>query len=171
MTVEDLILAWRTNDAVTVALLGLCPDETLEFKPGKGKTIRSNFVHIIGIRRAHVETRFRRKAEAIPKLDWQIASRDEILRALAVSRELAEELLRSLDEKPNRWSAPLFLGYAVAHEAHHRSQIEIALRMNGYDPGDAATYGLWDWPKISRGGAPLRAATDEDPTSDTSRTS
>lgn len=156
MAVDDLILAWRTNDAVNLALLGLCPDEALDLKPGKGKTIRSNFVHMIGVRRAHVESRFRREAEAIPKLDWQTVGRNEIASALEISRDLVAHLLHSLEERPNRWSAPLFLGYAIAHEAHHRSQIEIALRLNGYDPDDAATYGLWDWPKISRGGAPLR---------------
>ena len=153
MAIEDLVLTWRTNDAVTAALLDLCPDETLDLKPGKGKTIRSNFVHIVGVRRAHIESRFRREAESIPKLDWQAATREEMRGALQVSGDLLEELLRSLDAKPNRWNAPLFLGYAVAHEAHHRSQIEIALRLGGFELDDAAMYGLWDWPKLSRGGA------------------
>lgn len=89
----------------------------------------------------------------IPKLDWQEAAREEILEGLIASSRAMEALLakREGSAGKSRWSAPLFFGYAVAHEAHHRSQIEIALRLAGRGPDDAALLGLWDWPKIARG--------------------
>ena len=33
--------------------------------------------------------------------------------------------------KPGRWSTIRFFAYCIAHEANHRGQIEIALRVNG----------------------------------------
>ncbi len=152
MTFDDLIVAWRTNNAINVRLLGLCLDDDFDLKPGKGKTIRSNFVHIVGVRRSWVEESLKAEAATIPKLDWQEATREEILEGLIASSRAMEALLakREANAGKGRWSAPLFFGYAVAHEAHHRSQVEIALRLAGRGPDEIELLGLWDWPKISR---------------------
>jgi len=152
MTFDDLIAAWRTNNAVNLRLLDMCTLSDLELKPGKGKTVRSNFVHIVGVRRLWVEVSLKAEAAKIPKLDWQEASHEEMIEGLRVSSVAMEALLAKREENAGkgRWSGPLFFGYAVAHEAHHRSQIEIALRLAGRGPGDAALLGLWDWDKICR---------------------
>jgi uncharacterized damage-inducible protein DinB len=148
MTLPDLLDAWRTNNAVNQRLLSLCGDESFELKPGKGKTIRSNWVHIVGVRRMHLEESFRKEAGAIPKLDWKTASREEIAAALDVSCELSCLLFEKLDSKPTRWTAAKYFGYAVAHEAHHRSQIEIALRLGGAELSEEDMFSLWNWPKM-----------------------
>jgi len=152
MTLDDLIAAWRTNNAINLRLLEMCTLSDLELKPGKGKTVRSNFVHIVGVRRSWVEESLKAGAATIPKLDWQEATREQILEGLIASSRAMEALLakREANAGKGRWSAPLFFGYAVAHEAHHRSQVEIALRLAGKGPDDAALLGLWDWPKIAR---------------------
>lgn len=150
MSFDDLLDAWQANDAVNRRLLALCPDASFELKPGKGKTIRSNWVHLVGLRRAYVEerARMRAEAEAIPKLDWKTATREEIVAGLEASREPMARAFERLDAKPSRWTAARFFAYVVAHEAHHRSQIEIALRLGGMEPSDAELYALWDWPKL-----------------------
>lgn len=148
MTLDDLLDAWRANDAVNLRLLALCPDEAMELKPGKGKTIRSNWVHLVGFRRAYVEERLRSEAEAIPKLDWKTASREEIVAGLEAGREPMARVFERLDAKPNRWTAARFFAYVVAHEANHRAQIEVALRLGGMEPSNSELYALWDWPKM-----------------------
>ena len=148
MTLDDLLDAWRANNAVNRRLLELCPNEAFDLKPGKGKTIRSNWVHLIGVRRSHVEAMSRTVAETIPKLDWKTATREEIVIALAASDEAMAATFARLDTKPNHWTAARFFAYSVAHEAHHRSQIETTLRLNGMELEDAAMFGLWDWPKL-----------------------
>ncbi len=148
MTLEDLLDAWRVNNAVNLRLLELCPDDAFELKPGQGKTIRSNWVHLVGVRRSHVEAMRPSAAESIAKLDWKTAPREAIVEALTSSAEATAAVLIRLEAKPNRWTAAKFFGYSVAHEAHHRSQIEIALRIGGHEIPEMAMYGLWDWPKL-----------------------
>jgi uncharacterized damage-inducible protein DinB len=38
-----------------------------------------------------------------------------------------------------------FLGYMIAHEAHHRAQIILILKEQGHLPDKKILYGLWEW--------------------------
>ena len=148
MSLDGLLDAWRVNNAVNLRLLALCPEEAFDLKPGKGKTIRSNWVHIVGVRRSHIEAMAPAAAGPIARLEWKSATRGEIEAALSASAEATAAVFARLETKPIRWTAAGFFGYSVAHEAHHRSQIEIALRLGGFEMEDAAMYGLWDWPRL-----------------------
>lgn len=41
--------------------------------------------------------------------------------------------------------AAAFLGYLVAHEAHHRSQAVSALKESEHPLGKKALFGMWEW--------------------------
>lgn len=129
----------------------LIDDKHFELKPRKGKTIRSNFVHIIGVRRMWLSEKMKKESENIPKLDWKTAKRKEIINGLNISSELMEQLFRKMDERAQSSTGkPVmkFFAYCVAHEAHHRSQIEIAMRINNCEPDEKSLYHLWEWEKI-----------------------
>jgi uncharacterized damage-inducible protein DinB len=149
MTLDDLLDAWRASNVVNEELLALCSDEDLELKPGKGKTIRSNYVHIVGVRRMWCEDKLLKEAAMVPKLDWKTAVREEISACLAQTNDLMLKLFTTMEEsaKPGRWSTLKFFAYCIAHEANHRAQVEIALRINGREPEDMKLYGLWEWAK------------------------
>ena len=149
MDVEQLLNAWRVNNVVTLEMLDAVSDEDLELKPGKGKTIRSNIVHLIGVRRMWLEVQMPKEAKSVPKLDWKTANRKEMRDGLIVTSKLMAMLFEKMEssKKKGKWSTPLFFAYCIAHEANHRSQIEIALRINGREPDEGFLYGLWEWPK------------------------
>ncbi|HRF59210.1 MAG TPA: DinB family protein [Fimbriimonadaceae bacterium] len=148
MTIDELVEAWQANNALNLELLDLVADDDFALKPGKGKTIRSNFVHLVGVRRIWLEEKMPAEAKALPKLDWKTATREEIRAGLDGSSSAMEVLFRKKEAgKPGKWSTLMFFAYCIAHEAHHRSQIEISLRMAGREPEDAVLYGLWEWSK------------------------
>ena len=141
-----LLDAWRVNNVVTLELLDLCPDNSFGDKPGKGKTIRSNFVHIVGIRGEYIKEKFP-KAK-LTKLDWKTATRKEIRDGLVASGDQMAEVLAKRFEKPGKVNLLTYFAHLIAHEAHHRSQIEIALRLNQGEADDYAPwYEWWDWAK------------------------
>ncbi len=144
MRFDELIHAWQVNHAINLELLGLCEDEDFELKPGKGKTIRSNFVHIVSVRRQWIEAMMKKAIDRVPKLDWKVANREQIIAGLESSKEGMQEVFVKLNDTS---SALGLFTYCIAHEANHRAQIEIALRIHDREPSDEAIYSLWDWSK------------------------
>ena len=150
VTTEELDDAWRVNNAVNLELLDLCKNEHFDLKPGKGKTIRSNWTHIIYVRGRWLQERMRKEAAKVPKLDWKTVTRKQILSGLKITNDLMLQLFRKMEKsgKAGRFDSTIkFFAYCIAHEAHHRSQIEIALRINGHEPEIMSLYELWNWPK------------------------
>lgn len=144
---RELAAAWRVNHEITLELLALVSDDCLDLKPGSGKTIRSNIVHIAGVRRQWAEDKAREAAAKVSKPDWRDASRDDLVDALETSSEAVLEAFarRFRPETRAQWSPVVGLAYLVAHEAHHRGQIEIALRINGHGLPDEQSFALWGW--------------------------
>ena len=66
MTIDELVEAWQANNALNLELLDLVADDDFALKPGKGKTIRSNFVHLVGVRRIWLEEKMPAEAKARP---------------------------------------------------------------------------------------------------------
>jgi uncharacterized damage-inducible protein DinB len=38
-----------------------------------------------------------------------------------------------------------FIGYLIAHDAHHRGQITMLARQVGYPLPQKAMFGMWEW--------------------------
>jgi uncharacterized damage-inducible protein DinB len=38
-----------------------------------------------------------------------------------------------------------FLGYLIAHDAHHRGQITMLARQSGHPLPQKAMFGMWEW--------------------------
>ncbi|MFC1573345.1 hypothetical protein ACFL6M_07080 [Candidatus Eisenbacteria bacterium] len=64
----------------------------------------------------------------------------------AIARFL-EEIERAQTVKG--WNGPPagFLGYLIAHEAHHRALAVLSLRLSGKKPARDVIYSVWNWGK------------------------
>ncbi|MBL8066988.1 MAG: hypothetical protein JNM28_00915 [Armatimonadetes bacterium] len=147
MDQEDLVAAWDANNDVNQRLLALIPDDAFDLKPGRGKTVRSAFVHLVKVRGMWCEGVKGMPAFDFKPLNAKTAERQEIQAGLEESNRLMQTLIRNRAGSPGRAKQPVltFFAYCVAHEAYHRALIEQALRENGRELADPDHYGLWEW--------------------------
>lgn len=148
--IADLRATWRMNEAVNQYLVDQLDDEAWTAKPpgGKGRTIAAIVAHLHNVRLMWLKTAA--KASAFPqKAETKELSRPEARRALAESAEAISKLLEQglasgrISGFPP--SAAAFLGYLLAHDAHHRGQIAMLARQVGHPLPPQAGYGLWEW--------------------------
>lgn len=146
---QALLETWDINARLNLYLLDAVPDEQLAIKLEKGKTVLGNWTHLHNVRMMWLKASAPDLLEGLAKLDDK-ASREELVGQL----ELSSLAIRMLIERAGTPEGKIkgfkphaagFVGYMVAHEAFHRTCIEIALRQAGVPLTDKVAYGMWEW--------------------------
>jgi uncharacterized damage-inducible protein DinB len=144
---------WHLNNRVNLRLLDALTDEQLAatILP-RGKSVTSYFVHIHMARYYWLEHRSKALAKTFKKIPGGSAPRAALRQALIDSANAMGELFAQAERtgkiKGTKIGPVAFLGYALAHEGHHRGQILLHLKI-AHKPLDRATgYSLWYWNKI-----------------------
>lgn len=151
--VESLLETWRVHDGLNLFLLGRIPGEGLAAltllkngQPSTGRDVARVFVHIAGVRMAHLPKAFQGDTVALEK--EPPPGREKIRAALEASGAAVEAVLKaSLGgdpriKNPQRTGVRL-LGYLISHESHHRGQIMLALKQSGIRLPEDVRFGLW----------------------------
>jgi uncharacterized damage-inducible protein DinB len=114
----------------------------------KGRTIAAIVAHMHKVRVMWLKAA---KAESIPdQLDRATVTPAQAVRALESSREALNKLVaRTLEAdgriKGFRPDVAGFIGYLIAHDAHHRGQIAMLARQSGHPLPQKAMFGMWEW--------------------------
>jgi len=150
---EALVQSFETNERVGQYLLEQLDPTAWDVRApvGKGRVIREVFAHIHNVRCLWLSTR---DAAAPEKVDRETVTTDELRAALHESSLALVALLRASladggrvkDFKPD---VVAFVGYVIAHEAHHRGQVCMLARLLGKPLAQARSYELWNWRKRS----------------------
>ncbi len=146
--VEAMLRAFAIHNRINVYLLDHLSPKAWLMTPagGKGRTLAAMAAHMHSVRLMWLKAA---KVEALPaKLDPD-ASIDEAKVALIESAAAMQAFLKPALEtgrvpnfKPDAWS---FVGYLIAHEAHHRGQMTQLARVLGYPVDKAVNFGMWEW--------------------------
>jgi uncharacterized damage-inducible protein DinB len=147
---QALLNAFETNDRINLYLIENLPAEAWRAKPrdGKGRTIAAIVSHLHNVRVMWLKAA---KANDIPApLTRRTVTPAQALKAMRSSgealRALIETSLKSDGRVRNfRPDVAGFIGYLIAHDAHHRGQATMLARQLGHALPQKAMFGMWEW--------------------------
>lgn len=146
-----LLNAFRTNNRINQYLIESIAPEAWKAKAadGKGRTISAIVAHMHNVRVMWLKVSA--KGSEIPaQLDRATVTPAQALRGLEHScRALSTLIGRALEGdgriKGFRPDVAGFLGYLIAHDAHHRGQIAMLARQLGHPLPQKIVFGIWEW--------------------------
>jgi len=147
----ELLETWRIAARITLYLLDGIDDAQLVAQSGaRGRSVAAQFAHIHNVRLMWLKSDAPELLVGLEKFEPRVVPERAALReALERSGDAVEAMLaRALESGKLRGFKPhpvAFLGYLIAHEAHHRGQVAQALRIAGLPLDRTVSYGLWEW--------------------------
>jgi uncharacterized damage-inducible protein DinB len=148
---DALVKAFDTNDRINQYLLENLPAEAWLATPpdGKGRTIAAIAAHMHNVRVMWLKAAA--KESKIPdQLDKSDVTSAQAAKALEQSRAALSALIKSAlnsDGRIKNFKPDVvgFIGYLIAHDAHHRGQIAMLARQVGHPLSKKAMFGMWEW--------------------------
>src|SRR5215469_3340122 len=133
---QSLLTAFDTNDCINQYLIENLPAEAWRADPpgGKGRTIAAIIAHMHNVRLMWLKAAAKKSKMPEP-LD----------RTSVTPAHAAQALERDGQVKGFRPNVAGFLGYLIAHDAHHRGQICMLARQVGRPLPQKAMIGMWEW--------------------------
>ena len=149
---DQLAESWLIGARIDLYLLDAIADDSLDLAaPTKGRTVREAFVHLHNVRLLWLDAAAKDLGAGLAKLDNDSRpAKADLAKALAASAEAIAALVRraAADGGRVRGFKPhvgAFVGYLVAHEAHHRGQVVATLKAARRPVDRKILYGMWEW--------------------------
>jgi uncharacterized damage-inducible protein DinB len=147
---DSLLSAFETNERINQYLLENLPAEAWRAEPpgGKGRNVAEIVSHMHNVRVMWLKAA---KAAVIPEqLERSKVTVSQARAALEKSRAALSGVLRAAlgadgRVKGFRPDVAGFVGYLIAHDAHHRGQICMLARQSGHALPQKAIFGMWEW--------------------------
>jgi uncharacterized damage-inducible protein DinB len=145
-----LLNSFATNERITQYLLANLDPQTWRAEPptGKGRTIAAIVAHMHNVRIMWLKSA---KAAVIPEqLNRHTVELADAGPALGQSFRALNDVIAGALETDGRIrgfkpDVVGFVGYLIAHDAHHRGQITMQARQLGYPINKKAHFGMWEW--------------------------
>lgn len=152
MDIAQIIETWNINNRINLYVLDAIADEHLSaVMVSKGRTVGEQFAHIHNVRLMWLKAAMPEMLSEQTKIEKGSTINKELLQnALISSGEAIASVLGNAAETGGRVKGfkphvTGFLGYLTAHDAHHRSQVIIALKQSGHPLDKKTLYGIWEW--------------------------
>lgn len=145
-----LLVSFATNERINQFLLNDLDPAVWRAEPptGKGRTIAAIVAHMHNVRVMWLKSA---KAATIPEqLDRHTVDLETAKIGLDQSFQALKEVIASAlaaDGRIRGFKPDVvgFVGYLIAHDAHHRGQVAMLARQLGYKLGQKTMFGMWEW--------------------------
>ena len=145
---NDITLAWNANTAINAVLLEHLTPAMLEAAtPGGGQTVAQHLTHMVECLKYWAGEL---EAGAVNDSPDSFEAETDLERIRSVMKKTYNAVLtRALNAKGTgnlpHATVGKFLMYTVGHDSHHRGQILLALKTNGYPlPSEDAMWHPWN---------------------------
>ena len=146
--------AWRINDRVNQVLLEhLIPEMLRAQTPGGGFSVLQHLAHLTEAKKfwgAMLDEQLSTLPNLVDeKRREEGEAETDLSRIEAVTQQTTQKILESVEHADSKGDSPyrsveVFLVHLIAHDAHHRGQILLALETAGHPlPSEGALWGLW----------------------------
>lgn len=148
---EELLETWAIQNRINLYLLEAVDPTALPQKGSTGgRTVGAQFAHVHNVRLMWLKSARPELLEGLAKLEGDAFAKEDLVAALTASGEaiatlLAEALQPGGKVKGFKPHPTAFLGYLIAHEAHHRGQIVLTLKALKLQVDKKVLFGLWEW--------------------------
>lgn len=149
--IADEVETWMINNSINLYLLNALSEADLALQaPGtKGRNVGKQFAHLHNVRLMWLKASAPELLEGLGKLEDEQINLASLRFSLQASAEaMRQSLIKGFEAGKIKNFKPhpsAFLGYLLAHEAHHRGQIILHLKLAGKTLDKKVSFGIWEW--------------------------
>lgn len=153
---QQIIDTWFINHRTNLKLIGQLNQEALGMTTSKrgGGTVGHQLAHLYNVRYWKMEKINKSLIRDLSTIQAEDPKTIAMLKEChTVSANLIGEVLKAgienggVVKSSKRGVVPL-LGYFIHHEAHHRGNILLTLKLCGFKLNNDLKYGIWEWNKL-----------------------
>lgn len=149
--VTAMLRALTINNRITDFLVKNLDARAWRAEPpgGKGRNVAAIVAHIHNVRVMWLKAA---KGKVPAQLDRATITVAQARKGLVESHVAVEQLVEAALKSDGRIhsfkpDAAAFIGYLIAHDAHHRGQICQLARQVGFPVSQSVMFGMWEWGK------------------------